>query len=80
MAKISKGQSYYRVAEDPAFSCATCKHFQPRQGTANGLCALVTGIVEPEDTCDLWEKQSAPAGWAIGALAAVGLLWLFSRR
>ena len=77
--KLTKGETYYRVADDPALSCATCRYFQPRAGVANGTCALVKGIIEPEDTCDLWEAVRQWQGLGVVALATVGL-WFASRQ
>lgn len=66
MAKLSKGAAYYRVAENPAESCGTCKFFQKRASYDNGTCELVVGVIEPEDTCDLWVgRMGLVANWFV---------------
>lgn len=73
MAKLSKGAAYYRVADDPAESCATCKYFHKRERYENGTCELVTGEIEPEDTCNLWQgRLSLVVNWAMFLIALGG--------
>ena len=73
MAKLSKGAAYYRVADDPAQSCATCRYFRKRQRYENGTCDLVAGVIEPEDTCNLWVAVTQPlVNWALFVAAVIG--------
>ena len=72
MKKISKGEAYYRRADIPGQRCGNCSMFLPRKEYANGLCTAVEGVIEPEDTCDLWESKINPFV-KIGAF--VGALW-----
>lgn len=74
-ADVAKGQRLpqtsplvnYRYGIDPEQSCGTCQNFQ-----SPGACSVVTGMIRPVDTCDLWEKDPAkvpPVGepWALPA-------------
>jgi 8-oxo-dGTP pyrophosphatase MutT (NUDIX family) len=47
--KVSKASVNYREATDPKKRCDTCTMFRSPHG-----CTLVTGTIEPGDTCDRW--------------------------
>ena len=71
--KLTKGAAYYRVADNLSRSCGTCRFFQKRERYANGKCELVAGVIEPEDTCNLWEVVTQPlVHWAVFVAALVG--------
>ena len=77
--KITKGEAYYRVAENPAESCGTCKFFRKREHYENGRCELVAGVIEPEDTCNLWVgAMGLVANWMM-FLVALGGAYLLAK-
>ena len=78
--KYTKAETYYRLADNPAESCGTCRYFKKRRDYDNGFCVIVEGLIEPEDTCDLWEAPtlaeaaSLPLLGIAGALLIAGIL------
>lgn len=78
MAKITKGAAYYRKADIPGECCGNCSMFRPRENYANGLCTLVEGVIEPEDTCNFWEAKAGAQFIKVGALlgALLGAWWI----
>ncbi len=75
--KRTKAEVYYRVADNPAESCGTCRYFKQRRDYANGFCTIVDGLIEPEDTCDLWEAPTLAEAASLPLLGIAGALLLF---
>ncbi len=75
--KHTKAEVYYRVAEDPAQSCGVCRYFRKRANYDNGACVIVRGLIEPEDTCDLWEAPTLAEAASLPLLGIAGALLIF---
>ncbi len=75
--KRTKAEVYYRVADKPEVSCGTCRYFKKRRDYDNGFCTIVDGLIEPEDTCDLWEAPTIAEAATLPLLGIAGALLLF---
>ena len=80
--KITKAAAYYRRADIPGERCGNCKFFRKQAQYANGFCTLVEGVIEPEDTCNLWQGSVLPQFAKVGALlgALLGAWWIAKGR
>jgi len=52
---VTKEEASYRYANVREQSCGACAHF-----SAPGSCTRVIGLIRPVDTCDEWERGTAP--------------------
>lgn len=56
-SKQSKAATDYRLVDTAGENCKTCKYRVYHKGDEHATCTLVTGTVDPQHVCDLWEAQ-----------------------
>ena len=58
MDKVTKSSVNYREAKGDK-RCGNCFMYRPSHvhKIIKGSCTLVEGVIDPDDTCDKWERK-----------------------